>query len=628
MLDIIRANAQSWGVKVAFGIIIIVFVFWGVGGLTGGPATVVVTVNDQPITQQEFARQMMDAERNLRSQLPDLTPEQLKSLGLRRRVLQDMIITSILTQEANRIGLSVTPVELRRRVESFPFFRGADGKFSPERYIELLTAQGMTAGQFETTLSKELLLEKLQQDVTAGAYVSPEQARDMFVHDGERRVIEYLLFPDADFAERASIAPDAAQAYYESHQDEFRAPAQAELETLTFSPESLAAAFPATPAQVEEAYEKEKDRYAEEEQLRARHIILLLPQNASPEEEAKVKAEIEALHARIAGGEDFADVAAKHSQDGTAAQGGDLGWFTREQMVAPFADAAFALQEGALSGPVRTDFGYHLIKSEEKRAARQKTFDEVKDEIAARISQTQASGKVQDALDESLAMLRGKTLAEVGAPFKLKPETTGLEDTSSLTTELGLRPEDMQRILAAKPGTPLDTPFVTPKGYLIVNVVKSEPEHVQPFAAVKAEIETRLKNEEARRLATADAEKALKNLPALPQRDGKPATLVRSEAMTRDGQLPGLGQSAALGTQAFGAEAGDWLPAVYPLESGVLLAKVSEVLRPDEEAWKKVADQVTEALQQAKREELFQAFVQTLQARAKVALKDETILTE
>ena len=161
MLDGIRANAQSWGVKLAFGIIILVFVFWGIGSYTG-PKGYVATVNDMHITEIEFQKAYGSMEQNLRASYPDLTPELLKGLQLEQQVLQQLVMKKLLESEAGRIGLEISPYELRLAVQEMPYFLDKDGRFDKDEYLRVLKASGLTPAQFEAGLREDLLPEKLQ----------------------------------------------------------------------------------------------------------------------------------------------------------------------------------------------------------------------------------------------------------------------------------------------------------------------------------------------------------------------------------------------------------------------------------------------------------------------------------
>lgn len=633
MLDVIRANAQSWGVKIAFGIIILVFVFWGVGGLSGTPSTVVITVNKEPITVQQFQAEAEQLERQLRAQMPGIDSETLKAMRFRERVVQQLIMRELLTQEAKRAGVTVTPTELRQVIESIPAFHNAQGTFDADTYLRVLKAQNDSAGRFEASLRSSLLLEKLQRDVTAGAFVSEAEVKDLYMYDGERRILEYALFPLADYASKITVSDADVQAWYETNQNMYRVPPQADVEYLLVGAESLAAGQPVDDAAIAAEYEKNAARYTRPERVQARHILIPVAADAAQDLVDKAKSDIEALEKRIREGkEDFAALAQEFSKDGSAQSGGDLGWFSREQMVAPFADAAFALKPGDVSAPVRTQFGFHLIKAEGHEPESKLPLAEVKDEIKQRLAMEQAAGKVQDVLEQvQLAVIGGKDLAAAGEPYQLKAQSTGLKDGQELAQLLGIKPENVATLLATASGTSLDTPFVTKTGYLLVKVKEAKPESIRPLTEVAPEIKARLEKERAMQMATAEADKALKGMGAeLPADLKKKAA--KSQPMARDGYLPGLndagGPNAGLGKAAFDAQPGQWLPVVFPLDEGAALVRVAEIVRPDEETWKAASAQIRDAVIGAKREQMFRGFLSALRAQASIEIKDERILTD
>lgn len=633
MLDVIRSNAQSWGVKVAFGIIILVFVFWGVGSFTGGPTTEVITVNGKAITAPEMYRQFEQSMQSIRAQNPEITQDDLKAMGFKRQVAQQLIVQTLLTQEAERMGLAITPVELRKRIETFPFFHNQEGKFDAARYKEVLQLQRETPGSFEASISKEMLMEKLQREVTAGAYVTPQEARDLYNYDGERRVLEYVLFPLDQYKENVKPADADIKKYYDDNQAQYAVPAQADVEYLLLSPETLSAAFPVEEAAVRADYDKNLERYAKQESVRARHILLLAPEKVEPgtdseKKDAEAKAAIEALHKRLIAGEDFAALAKANSADGTAANGGDLGWFEHDRMVPEFADAAFALKPGEISAPVRSQFGYHLIKVDEKKPAGTTPYEDVKTEIQARLSADAASNKVQDIVDQMLmALLNNKGLAEVGAEYKLTPLKSGMLDVPGLAEKLGIKPAEAQLLVDSKSGTMRDTPFATRSGYLLTRVDKSSPLHTRPFDDVKADITTLLTTQNQQKAAQAAAVKVREAM-----KDALPADLSakaqKVENVSRDGVIPTLGFNQNLGAAAFSAKLGDWLPTAYALDKGVVLARVDKVVVPSNETWTQVEPLLVDALTQAKREQLFGAFLTMLQTKADIQIHDDQILLD
>lgn len=629
MLDVIRSNAQSWGVKIAFGIIILVFVFWGVGGLTGGPSTVILTVNGEPITIQEFQRRYEQLEQNVRAQNPGMDAAELKAMQLKQRLIQTLVLENLLAQEAKRIGVTVTPVELRKIVENFPAFHNAEGKFDPDAYIRMLKAQHNTPGNFEAELRNGLLMEKLRADVTAGAYVSETEVRDLFRYQGERRILEYVLYPLEDYTAKADVGDAQIKDYYEANQASFTVPPQADVEYLLIGPEALAAVQDIDDAAISAYYEKNRAQFATPEMVRARHILILSGDKASAEDQAKAKAKIEDIAKRLKAGEAFEDVAKETSEDpGSAAQGGELGWFAHGRMVPEFEKAAFALKPGEVSEPVKTSFGYHLIQLEERKDAGQKTLDEVKDQIRQRLAQDEAAGKVQEALEQvQLAVIGGKSLEQAGEPLKLAPQSTGLVDTTQLSQRLGIKPENLNTLLSAKPDAVLDTPFVTKAGYVIAKVKESAPQTVKPLDAVKDEIKKRLVQDKARGLAYEAASAARKGFQKDLPADLRPK-LQKTGPVGREGYIPELGLNTELAKSAFAAKVNDWLPVAYALDGGAIIARVAEVVTPGDEDWKVAQEQITQSVLNAKREQMFRAFLTLLQSNAKVEIKNESLLAE
>lgn len=629
MLDVIRSNAQSWGVKIAFGIIILVFVFWGVGGLTGGPSTVILTVNGEPITIQEFQRKYEQLEQQVRAQYPDIDAAGLKAMQLKQQLIQNLVLENILIQEAKRVGATVTPVELRKVVESFPAFQNAEGKFDPDAYLRMLKAQRNSPGNFEAELRNNMLINKLRTDVTAGAFVPEVEVRDLFRYEGERRILEYVLYPVGDFTSKVAVDDAQIKDYYDANQAAFTVPPQADVEYLLIGAEALAASQVVSDAAVADFYQKNAAQFATPEVAHARHILVRVDEKASAEDQAKAKARIEAVAARLKAGEDFAAVAKEVSEDpGSAVQGGDLGWFQHGQMVPEFDKAAFALKTGEVSEPVKTQFGWHLILLEERKEAGQKSLDEVKDQIRQRLAQDEAAGKVQEALEQvQLAVIGGKSLKEAGEPLKLEPKSTGLVDTTALSGMTGIKPENLPALLSAKPGTVLDTPFVTKAGYVVAKVNESKPQSVKPLEAVKDDITTRLQQDKARTLAFEAATAARKGFTADLPADLQ-AKVQKTDPVSRQGRLGALGVSPELAKAAFAAKPNEWLPVAYTLDGGAVIARVAEVVTPSDEDWKVAAPQITEAVLNAKREQMFRGFLSLLRNDAKIEMKNESILTD
>lgn len=630
MLDGIRANAQSWGVKLAFGIIIIVFVFWGIGASTG-PTGIVATVNGKNITELEFRRAYAQLEQNIKSSFPDMTPEMLQSLGLEQQVLQSLVVRKLIEAEAARTGIDVSPYDLRRAIEVLPYFQDKNGKFDADLYLSTLKDAGRSASQFEDDIRQDLLPQKFQTLMTAGAYASPETARRIFDYQQEQRKVNYVLFPaEKHRADAAPTDADIDKAYQERAQL-YAVPPRIRLEYVALNPAEMGDASAITDEAVVAAYEARLAQFSLPERVRARHILITVPENAAPAEVKKAEDTVKAIEARIRGGEDFAAVARETGQDGTAADGGDLGWFARTQMVPQFADAAFALKPGEMSGPVRSPFGFHLIKVEEHQAAATRPLEDVKEELRAALATEEASQGLQDKADAVLATaMGGKSMADAAVSAGLTAKDTGLVTADELGKVLGLRASDVQTVMGTPAGGVVDTALAADGGLLVVRVAESLPQMTRPLDEVREELVATLTREKARKLAQDEAEQARKAFA-----DGKPggelaAEVVLSEPFGRQGYVPGLGMGMDLVQTVFALPAktagnGTWLDKAFTVDDGAVLVSLAEVTPPDDAVWQAASAMQEQQMRSDRASMMFQAYLFQLNKDAKIRILNTSL---
>lgn len=628
MLDGIRANAQSWGVKLAFGIIIVVFVFWGIGSYTG-PKGLVASVNGKNITEVEFQRAYAMMEDNLRRSIPNLTPEMLKSFQLEQRVLQTLMQEKLIEDEAERAGLTISAYELRAVLEQLPYFQ-KDGKFDAEVYKDVLSKNRLTPRQFESDQAKAMLPAKLQRLVTAGAYVDPSAVKAIFDYAAERRRVDYILFPASAHMDKAAPTEEEVASTYEAQSANFTVPPSMNVEFVRLDPAAMGDPSSITEEELRAAYDERISRYTEEEKIHARHILIRVAADALEADVKKAEEEIKALEARIRGGEDFAEVA-RSGQDGTASQGGDLGWFTAAQMVPEFSKAAFALKDGEVSAPVRTQFGFHLIKKEGHQDAVTHSFDEVKDSLRTDLATEAASRGLEEKADLVLAQaLAGKSMeeaAKAASVAAVKAESTGLVSAEELGQKLGIRDADVQSLLAASAGTVLDSAVPSGNGLLVIKVTESKPQSVQPLEEVRPLIVEFLTKQKATELAMEEARKAKASF-----QNGKPGDgmeIKTTEPFGRDGNIADLIADPALAQAAFAVpEVSDaWLNEPYRVQDGAVLARLSAIEPPSEEEWK-AAEQDMEARLIADRANMmYQTYLTQLGAQAEVKMYNSPLLS-
>lgn len=636
MLEYIRSSAQSFGVKIAFGLIILVFVFWGVGNFNDRDySNVVAVVNGEPIVALEFEKAYHDTEEYLLRNNPGLTREQLAKQSLGRQVLRDLIQETLLMQEARRTGITVSPLEMRNAVGQIKAFQNDKGEFDPESYKRVLQAQRLSPAQYEKNLADRLLRDKMFALVTASAWVDPDEALHRFNFLRERRIVDFLFFPANTLEEKVDVTENEIQVYYDAHKDEFGIPARVNVAFIEVAPAALADRAKIDEAAVRARYESEKNKYNRPEQIHLRHILTVLPQEPDAAVLKAAEERLQKARHEIDAGKSFAAVADAYNEEGMAEKGGDLGWISRGQTAIPeFEEAVFALPVGKVSGPIRTPIGLHLALVEEKRPAGTAPFEEVKDEIYNTIVFEEGSDKLHDAIDtmieENILM---KPLSESAARYNLKPSETGLADKNQLLQKLKIKPDGADALLATPAGAPLDTALEAGDNYIIARVVESVPAGVKPFAEVKDEIKAKLVEKRAQALAMSEAETALGKIrdeSLAKAREQFPA-IKASDPLERAGAISGFASDPELMEAIFAASPNAWLTKPYAIArndgtNGALLVYVDKLVQAPAEEFEAVAKILGNAAKQERMEAIYEIFMQRLAQNAKVEFANTDLI--
>ncbi|MBG0776204.1 MAG: SurA N-terminal domain-containing protein [Desulfovibrionaceae bacterium] len=627
MLDIIRQNAQSWGIKVAFAVIILVFILgFGFSSRTNKSATVAL-VNDEPILIKDFEDIYRRSVENLRQQNPKVSSEDLARLHYKAQILNQMISTALLLQEAKRLGVTVSDVELSDAIRDIAVFHNAEGKFDHQVYEHMLGAQRLSPAAFESDFRKDLVVRKLHDYVTLPAEVNEDTAHAAFAFAREERSLAYAAFPWAAFVEDMKVDDKQVADYYAAHKDRYQLPPRIAVEYLSFTPAALAGRERVSDEEVQAYYDKNKERYFfEDEKVKARHILIQAAENAPDAEVAAARDKIMKIYLRIQKGEDFGKMAKEYSEGPSKTNGGELGWFGRGQMVEPFEEAAFGLKPGQVSQPVRTRFGWHLIQVEEHKEAHQKPLPEVEDEIRKRLAEDKAGDRLSDALDQAIEqVVAGQELDQVADSMGLSARKTKLFTRQQAGAALGVDAQGAGTLFDTQAGVTLDAPLSTQQGYMLVKVLERRDVEFKPLEQLTAEIRDTIKREAGMAKAKEAADAALKTI-ATENRMPEGAKATESEFFGRTGFVPGLGMNPTLVGDAFkAAKIGDWLPAAYQVDEGYVVARVADVKAPDEKRWEQERELWLSSMRDNQRRQLFQAFAEGLHKQAKIELLNPTV---
>ncbi len=418
MLQKIREHFIGW---VAGGIILLLGLSLAVtfGNMDAGTAVgdYAARVNGEDIPVLDYRQNYQDelaAQQQLyQGELPAVIEDEIK-----RAVLERMVLGRSLAQFVRDAGYRVDDERVREHIQSLEAFQVA-GQFSPESYRVTLGSRGISPSAFEQDQRTSLALQQLEQGIVGSAFFTPAEFRRYITLEGQQRRVAYVLLDPRELGSADSIPEEEIQAYYAANTAQFRTEERVALEYVELSLSDIAAGVTVSEGDVRQAYEEQPDRFRTEEERLLRHILVAVQSDA---EAPAAEAEANELAARLAAGESFESLAREHSDDpGSAAEGGSLGWSGRGVFVAPFEDAAFRLAKGEVSAPVRTEFGYHLIRVDDIRAGAEKAFEDVRDELAEEV-------RLRKAEDQFYALAERIDDLALENPATLDPvvEQTGL----------------------------------------------------------------------------------------------------------------------------------------------------------------------------------------------------------
>ena len=429
---------------------------------------------------------------------------------VRRSLLDQLISQQLIENYLNEHGYRITDEQVVRFVQETPEFH-KDGKFDPETYRAYLSERGMEPLRFEQLQRDALRLQQLQLAIGATALVTPAEYRRYLNLMAEQRIVSVASISESEVAEEIQISDEMITAWYDNNPSLYQLPESADIEYIEITRESVAEDIAVSEEDLAAYYNDNRDRYLQDEQRRARHILIL-----SEDDEDAAEAQANDILARLNAGESFADLAAEYSADtGTAAQGGELGTLTRSQLPGELGSAIFSMSAGEIGGPVRSDFGFHIIQLDEILERGPLPLDQVRGELLAELREREVEDRFRD-LERSLS----DALFD-SADLQVIAETTGLPiQGASGITRSGGEPfgSNQAAIDAIFAESVLSGEQVSEVIELDANrsaifrVTKHNPAARQPLAEVREQIEADLMSEQAETLMTSRAEQMLEAL--------------------------------------------------------------------------------------------------------------------
>ncbi len=595
MLESIRKHSKLMQI-VLFVLIFPSFVLFGIQGYSSFERgqDVAAKVGGQVITIQQLDAANREEIARLQSMLGSAVDiKQLDTPEQKLRTLDGLVRQQLLQLQARREHLAVTDAQVQQAILQIPqiaALRKPDGSFDVQAYRSLIAAQGMNTAQFEAQVREQLILQQVLGGIAGSVIDSQALAQAAAKAAAQQRQVRLALFKPGDYAAQVQPTPAELEAFYKANTARFQKPEEANIQYVVLSADALAANITISAEQARAYYDANLAKFSSPAERRASHILIAVPSDATAAQQQEAQAKAEAIARQVkANPAEFAALARKDSQDpGSADKGGDLGYFTASAMVKPFADAVFGMAKvGDIVGPIKTQFGYHIIELTGIKPGSQQPFDAVKADIEQQLQREAAQKRMAADVEtftngvfehpDSFQTVEDKLHLKVQTAEHVtrtpQPATPG--SANPLSSKAFLDAVFAENSLRNKHN--IQAVQIAPNVWASARVLAYAPAQTLPFDQAQAQARQMLIEQKAAELARAAGEKALQS----------PATLAFGAPITLNQTQPTPDVSSAIVAKAFGLNA-QKLPATAGVDLGaqgyaiVQLDKVIEDPAPAE----------------------------------------------
>jgi peptidyl-prolyl cis-trans isomerase D len=603
--------------------------FGATGNSGGGAQATVLTVDGDTVSALDFDRAYRAAVEQARQMAGDRWTEELpRVLRLREQVVERLIEERLVARGAAREGIAVSDAELAEQIMRIGAFQEG-GRFSRDRYVRLLarTQPPMTPADFEADFRTELARQRLQALIAEGARVTESEVRQAWEVERSRVRAGYLLVP-AGSGEGLPVTDAELEAYHKAHPAEFTEPERRRA-LVAVLPTASVPVPAVSDADVEAAYQARRAQFEQPSRAKVSHVLVKVPSVGGSAAEDQARARAEAALARIRGGADFAQVAREVSEDpATASRGGDLGLIAAGELVPEVDKLIQSLKAGELGGPVRSPFGYHVVKVFEVLPASRKELKEVAPTLRATLAaEGQLKAHRERAQEAQRALLVAADFGREARSRGLAVREAGPLRRGDPIEGVGRAPEASDAIFALPPDG-VSAPVRVPEGFAIFRLVGTEPSRLRPLAEARADILRAVQRQKARDEAKARAEQLLDGV----RKGEDPRGLARPGAASY-GEVGPFSRAEPLGDRALGGAIGPValaLPAGGaggPVEGpgGFYVVKLLGREAPDPGGFAAARPELEARLVREKRARLWQAWLRAARAAAKIEVNRQLL---
>jgi peptidyl-prolyl cis-trans isomerase D len=641
MLKIMRDNFRhlSWILWLTILVFLaFVFVDWGMGRIGGGPGVSLgddaARVGDTRISARDFIQSYRATEDRYRQTYQtNFTPALIKALDLPNQVLNGMIDQALMVDLARKAGVTASDDEVAQRIAAIPGMKRNGQFIGAEEYRSLLAANGLRPEKFEQDVRNEIIMRKFSKLVAASLVVPDSAVRQEFARQNERAKIDYVLLPYDKFSSTVGKPTEKELAdFYARNKEAYRQPEKRELKYLLVDNTRLRQKTVITQKDIQDYYDTNASQFQIPEQVHAAHILIKVDPNATPAEQSAAEKKAAEVAQKARSGADFSALAKKYSEDpGSKDKGGDLGTFGKGQMVPAFDQAVFSMKPGEIRGPVRTKFGYHIIKLIDKTPAHEKPLEEVQNQIRLSL-ETQRVNEQADKIASALAdrINRDKLTSDADLR-KLTTDIVTFNATDWVSANepvpgLGYSPKLSQTAFSLKKGEVARDTVPTPRGPAIIKVADIKASGIAPLSEVRDKVAADWTHERESAAAVAAATPDIAASMPLADIGKKYGTQVRSSPEFAPGSpIPDLGTSQPLSEAVFATAEGQVGKPVPLPNRGVVVFKVTEKREFDPAVFERQKETIRASLRSQQAEKYIESLLEQARAGEKIVINHDLL---
>jgi len=633
MLRFLRQSATSWLIKIILGAIVVVFVFWGVGSFRSQRKDRVALVNGETITLDEYNKEYNSIIEQLNQRLGNnLNDDMIKMLNVKGQAIDRLIDKKLMLQEAAKLNLSVTNDELADTIRQIEAFQ-TNGNFDSQMYENVLDQNRLTLQEFELIQKKAMIVEKSRSFILSNVKVSEQEVIEWFKWENISVNVDFVVFEPGRYDD-TNPTPDEMNSFFEDNKRSYKTDSMVKVRFLRFDPDAYKSMVEITDEEIQNHYENNMEKFETQKTIEARHILIKLDQSSNPETvEKKRKAALDIIKLAMEGIV-FAELAKQYSECPSKNKGGYLGKFQKNDMVKPFAEKAFQMKAGEISEPVRTQYGWHIIKVERVNEETCVSFEDAKDKIRNKLVEEKAKNlayeeaeAVYDASFEgddliTNAEARGLNIVTTDSFTKNKgPDTTGIKNRSAFASyvfnlslmEIG----DIQDF---------------EDGYYIIQLIEKIPEKIPELKDVEERIRIdlikQIQDEKAGKYANelliALKDNKSKSLNTKWDTECKKLNLTATATgfFKRDSSIPHIGSEQNISQAAFKLSNENMLPeAPVKGEKGYYVIRFRDRKEPGLNGFEEEKEKIKEKLLKQKMFKTFDAWLSSIRNKSVISIE-------